>query len=258
MNAKTDDVVIDFKNVVHEFGHVVAVEDLNLQVKKGERVAILGRTGAGKSTVMNLLVGNMTPTHGTIRVNGKDPYAEHDALQGKIGMAFQGPRLLPWRTAEANVAIGQEILKVKKPERLENAHKWLSKMQLKDAAKMYPNQLSGGMRQRVSLARAFAIDPAFILLDESFSALDEVTARELRDDFVALADAEQKTAVIVTHNIEEAFAIAHRVILLGRPARILAEYHSAQEPQVGTPEFTRLRKTIHDLMVSAPTEAASS
>lgn len=249
-----NETVIDFSGVRHEFGDVVAVEDLDLKIGKGERVAILGRTGAGKSTVMNLLVGNMTPTRGTVRVDGRDPYAEHNLLQGRIGMAFQGPRLLPWRTAEANVAIGQEILKVDKRERLANARKWLEKMQLGDAAKMYPNQLSGGMRQRVSLARAFSIDPAFILLDESFSALDEVTARELRDDFVKLADAEHKTAVIVTHNIEEAFAIAHRVILLGRPARILAEYQTSQEPAVGTPEFSALRRSIHDLMVNAAYE----
>lgn len=247
----SDEVVIDFSSVHHKFGDLVAVQNLDLKIRKGERVAILGRTGAGKSTVMNLLVGNMTPTDGTVRISGFDPYAEHKRLQGRIGMAFQSPRLLPWRTAEKNVAIGQEILKIDKKKRLENARRWLDKMQLGNSFNLYPNQLSGGMRQRVSLARAFSIDPAFILLDESFSALDEVTARELRQDFVDLAEQEQKTAVIVTHNIEEAFAISHRVIVLGRPAKILAEYQTSEEPAVNTPEFTEVRKAIHNLMVDA-------
>lgn len=249
------DIVIDFSDVHHRFGDLIAVDNLNLEIGRGERVAILGRTGAGKSTVMNLLVGNMTPSRGSVRVEGFDPYAEHKQLQGRIGMAFQGPRLLPWRTAENNVAIGQEILKVSKQERLENARVWLERMQLGNSLKLYPNQLSGGMRQRVSLARAFAIDPTFLLLDESFSALDEVTARELRQDFVDLAEEEQKTAVIVTHNIEEAFAIAHRVIVLGRPAKILGEYLSADAPSVGTPEFSEIRREIHSLMVDASANA---
>lgn len=249
----TTNTVVDFKNVHHEFGAVTVVEGLDLQVQRGERLAILGKTGAGKSTVLNLLIGNLDPTSGTVRVEGYNPYAEPQKLQGLIGMAFQTPRLLPWRTAVQNVAVGQEVLGVKKPERMANARTWLDRMHLTDSYEKHPYELSGGMRQRVSLARAFAIDPALVLLDESFSALDEVTARSLREEFVQLADANANTALIVTHNIEEAFAIAHRVIVLGRPARVLAEFSTKDEPEIGTTEFTDLRTEIRLMM--APTTA---
>lgn len=251
-NGRTDndtDVVV-FDSIHHRFGNVVAVDHLDLTVRSGERLAILGRTGAGKSTVLNLLVGNLCPSVGTVRVDGRDPFAEHRELQAVIGMAFQTPRLLPWRTAEANVAVGQEILGIGKSQRIENARHWLDRMHLTDAYGRFPAELSGGMRQRVSLARAFAIDPALVLLDESFSALDEVTARSLRDDFLELADAERKTALIVTHNIEEAFAIAHRVIVLGQPAQILAEYRTATVAAVGSPEFVQLREEVRHLLTA--------
>lgn len=246
----TSDTIVDFDAVHHRFGDNVAVERLKLKIHRGERVAILGRTGAGKSTILNLLVGNYAPTNGTVRIDGLDPFAQHKRLRGVIGMAYQAPRLLPWRTALENVAVGQEIAGVGKAERERNARAWLEKMHLADSCDLTPSQLSGGMRQRVSLARAFAIDPALILLDESFSALDEVTARVLREDFIQVADEEEKTAMIVTHNIEEAFQIAHRVLLLGRPARILAEYQTEREPKVGTTEFTELRAQIRRLMLS--------
>lgn len=243
------EIVIDFDNVRHRFGDRVVVEGLSLEVTRGERIAILGRTGAGKSTLLNLLIGNLRPTSGTVRVEGKDPYLQRKQLQGRIGMAFQQPRLLPWRTALANVAVGGEVLGHKKAEREQTARYWLEKMHLGDAVDQYPNQLSGGMCQRVSLARAFAVRPAFVLLDESFSALDEVTARTLRQDFVQLADEERMTSVIVTHNIEEAFDIAHRVILLDRPAQILREYRSADVAPVGTPEFALVRNDVRQLML---------
>lgn len=246
----TSNTIVDFDTVHHAFGDNIAIERFNFKIHRGERVAILGRTGAGKSTILNLLVGNFAPTSGTVRIDGIDPYVQHKSLRGVIGMAYQAPRLLPWRTAVQNVAVGQEIAGVAKSEREANARRWLDKMHLEDAYDLVPSQLSGGMRQRVSLARAFAIDPALVLLDESFSALDEVTARVLREDFIKVAEEEQKTAMIVTHNIEEAFQMAHRVILLGRPARILAEYDTAKEPKVGTTEFTVLREKIRDLMLS--------
>ena len=246
----TSDTIVDFDKVNHRFGENVVIKDFNLKIHRGERVAILGRTGAGKSTILNLLVGNFGPTSGTVRIDGLDPFAQHKQLRGLIGMAYQAPRLLPWRTAVENVAVGQEIAGVAKAERERNARAWLDKMHLDDAYDLTPSQLSGGMRQRVSLARAFAIDPALILLDESFSALDEVTARVLREDFIKVADEEQKTAMIVTHNIEEAFQMAHRVLLLGRPARILSEYLTVNEPHVGTTEFTALRAQIRDQMLS--------
>lgn len=245
----SSDTVISFDHVQHYFGELLAVEGLDLRVRRGERIAILGRTGAGKSTLLNLLIGNMAPTSGTVRIDDFDPFVQHKKLQGRIGMAFQQARLMPWRTALDNVCVGGEILGQSRKEREQAGKYWLEKMHLGDSLDLFPSQLSGGMRQRVSLARAFAVQPVFVLLDESFSALDEVTAKALRRDFVELADEEKITSIIVTHNIEEAFDLAHRVILLGRPARILREYRVRDVAPVGTPEFAEVRREIQNIML---------
>lgn len=246
-NSPTKDVIV-FDQVHKSFNGSVAIGDLDFRVKTGERLAILGRTGAGKSTLLNLLVGNFEPTSGTVKVGGFDPFRDHDDLQGIIGMAYQSPRLVPWRTALENVAIGQEILGIPKTERLDNAAMWLERVNLGDSLHKYPAELSGGMRQRVSLARSFAIDPEVMLLDEAFSALDEVTAQQLRSDFLEVANEVNATALIVTHNIEEAFTVANKVMVLGRPAKILAEYDTAETPGPKTPEFMILREEIHNLL----------
>ena len=248
-------VIVDFDSVHHEFNGVPAVENLTLKVTEGERLAILGRTGAGKSTLLNLLIGNLNPTSGTVRIAGKDPYLQHNELRSLIGMAFQTPRLLyRWRRAADNVAVGQG--NPARPQGRPYGHGPPVARQdaLVGLLRKVPESALRRHAQRVSLARAFAIDPALILLDESFSALDEVTARTLREDFVELAEQEQKTALIVTHNIEEAFAIATRVIVLGRPAKILAEFHTASEPKIGTTEFTELRQNVRALLTSAQGE----
>ncbi len=242
-------IVVDVDNVTVRFKSFVAVEGLSLQIAKGERVAILGRTGAGKSTLLNLLVGNLAPTAGKVRVAGADPFSEHQALQGRIGMAFQSPRLVPWRTALGNVKLGLEILRRSKAEQDRTARQWLEQVHLGSAVDLYPSQLSGGMRQRVSLARAFAIEPDLILLDEAFSALDEVTAADLRNEFLRLCGQIEMTSLIVTHNIEEAFILADRVILLGRPAKILKTFVASEEPAPGTADFVAFRETIHKMIV---------
>ena len=255
MMSPAQDVVVGLQQVSVKFGGVVAIGNLSFEIRRGERVAILGRTGAGKSTLLNLLIGNLKPTSGTVRVAGFDPYREHRKLQGHIGMAFQSPRLIPWRTALANVRTGPEILKRPAAEQIRTAKKWLEQVHLSHAARLYPSQLSGGMRQRVSLARAFAIEPDIMLLDESFSALDEVTAAALRTEFLTLCRQISMTAMIVTHNIEEAFILANRVLLLGRPAKIINEFDVATSPVPGTPEFIQFRDKIHG-MIAGDTRTA--
>lgn len=257
MTAESIDPVVEVSEVSVLFDGTTAVDNLTLKINRGERVAVLGRTGAGKSTLMNLLVGNLRSTRGTVRVSGLDPHAQHKYLQGHIGMAFQAPRLLPWRTALGNVMVGLEILGEAKDKRRETALKWLRQVHLSHASHLYPSQLSGGMRQRVSLARAFAIEPDLMLLDESFSALDEVTADSLRREFLQLCKTTQMTALIVTHNIEEAFLLAQRVIVLGRPARILKEFRTEDCPAPGSNPFLEFRQTIHALIgsdVDAPAQ----
>lgn len=255
-NLATDDPVatrrrvIDVSGVDVRFDGVAAVRDLSFAVHEGERVAVLGQTGAGKSTLLNLLVGALTPTSGSVRVAGLDPVADWAAMQGKIAIAFQSPRLLPWRTAKANVALGLEILGMDKAQRLRRAEEWLERVHLDDAMTRFPAQLSGGMRQRVALARAFAVQPEVLLLDEAFSALDEVTATALRADFLAVAEDARTTAVIVTHSIEEAFGLAHRVLVLRRPATVAASFRTDTIDLTDPVRVHDLRTEVRALMAT--------
>ena len=207
----------------------LAVDGVSFELDEGERVAIIGATGCGKSTCLNIINGLTPIDAGQVEVDGVDPYHEFVALRRKIAVVFQTDRLLPWRTALDNAAVGLEILGQSKPAREQLAREWLARLDLAGFEHRYPHELSGGMRQRVSLARAFALDPSILLLDEAFGHLDEVTARRLRNDFLALVttiDEHRRsgtTVVFVTHNIEEAIEVGNRVIALDRPARVLAD-----------------------------------
>lgn len=217
----TIDPVIEIRNIHKSFGGFVAVDDFSLRVESGEIVALLGRTGAGKSTVLNLVMGTIGPDQGTIRVAGFDPYAQFRELKGRIAVSFQTDRLLPWRTAVENAELGLLILGVPKAEARTRALAWLERVNLKGAQDKYVHELSGGMRQRVSLARALAVDPAIVFLDESFSQLDHATAGKLRRDFHRIAKEFGKTCLFVTHRIEDAIEIADRAIVLNPGARIV-------------------------------------
>jgi NitT/TauT family transport system ATP-binding protein len=197
-----------------------AVDGLNLDIAEGEMVALLGKTGCGKSTTFNLIAGLLAPSEGTVRVHGFDPFKNFHDLRGKIAVVFQNDRLLPWRTAIGNVELGLEMLDKPAPERHEIAQFWLSRLGLAGHERDYPHALSGGMRQRVSIARAFATDASILLCDEPFSALDEITAQRLREDFARLVRENGKTAVFITHSINEALQIGRRVIVMTRPAKI--------------------------------------
>ena len=217
-------LLIEVANARKSFAGFVAVEDFNLSVASGEIVALLGKTGAGKSTVLNLVMGTIPPNSGRICVAGFDPYHQFRALRGKIAVSFQTDRLLPWRTAVENAELGLLILGVEKREARERALSWLERVKLTGAENKYVHELSGGMRQRVSLARALAVDPAIIFLDESFSQLDHVTSKALRTDFHRIAKEFGKTCLFVTHRIADAIEIADRALILTQGAHIaLAE-----------------------------------
>ncbi|MFK4539720.1 NitT/TauT family transport system ATP-binding protein [Bradyrhizobium ottawaense] len=222
--------IIELEDVAKVFGKsgsaaaFVAVEGLKLDVPEGQMLALLGKTGCGKSTIFNMIAGLTAPTSGRVRVDGTDPFGQFDALRGKMAIVFQGDRLLPWRTAVQNVELGLEMLDRPAAERRAIAMQWLETLGLAGHAHDYPHALSGGMRQRVSIARAFAVDAKILLCDEPFSALDEMTGRGLRAEFANLVKSNNKTAVFITHSIDEALAIGDRIVVLKRPAKVAIDH----------------------------------
>jgi NitT/TauT family transport system ATP-binding protein len=218
--------VSGLKKVFHQTGTgqaVVAIERLDFVVEQGEMVAIVGQTGCGKSTFLNVLIGLERPTEGRIAVGGRAPYDDFDHFRGVLAAVFQQDRLLPWRTAIDNVRLPLELLGRDPGEQVARARAWLDRLGLGRFERAYPHELSGGMRQRVALARAFVIDPSLLLADEAFGHLDEVTAAALRQTFIDLARTEGNTAILVTHQLEEAIEMGGRILVFGRPGRLLAD-----------------------------------
>jgi NitT/TauT family transport system ATP-binding protein len=243
------ELVIRFNEVSKTFqrpdgsGDFVAVDKLSFEIAKGEIVAVLGKTGCGKSTMFNIVAGLIEPSSGEARVVGHDPFREFDFFRGKIGIVFQNDRLMPWRTALDNVLLGLQVLDTNTQQARETARGWLARLGLTGHENDYPHALSGGMRQRVSIARAFAVDPEILLCDEPFSALDEMTARDLRAEFVRLVRQSNKTAVFITHQINEAMEIGDRVLVFHRPACIAYEARLD-----ATTSFDERRKLRDDIM----------
>ena len=218
--------VTGLRKVFHQTGTgepVVALERLEFTVPQGDMVAIVGQTGCGKSTFLNLLIGLDRPTEGRIAVGGLAPYEDFDHFRGRLAAVFQQDRLLPWRTAIDNVRLPLELLGHHPSEQLTRARAWLERLGLSRFERAYPHELSGGMRQRVALARAFVIEPTLLLADEAFGHLDEVTAAALRQTFVELARTEGNTAILVTHQLEEAIDMGGRILVFGRPGCVLAD-----------------------------------
>ncbi len=235
-------IVLD--RVFKAFDGRPAVEDLSLTVESGDIVGVVGKTGAGKSTALHMIMGVFPPDRGTIRVNGLDPYRDFQKLRGALAVSFQTDRLLPWRRAVDNVALGLQILGVDRAERERRAREWLARVKMAGAEAKYPHELSGGMRQRVSFARALAVDPAIVLLDESFSQLDEVTSRELRHDFAELVRSLGKTSVFITHRLEDALEMAERIIVLGAPARVVTEVRTTVGERADPGRLAELRRKV--------------
>jgi NitT/TauT family transport system ATP-binding protein len=227
--TQVTDPIIRFDDVTKAFrrpdgrGDLLAVDRLSFAIQPGEIVAVLGKTGCGKSTMFNLIAGLIEPTSGRVSVVGHDPFREFGFFRGKIGIIFQNDRLMPWRNALDNVLLGLDILHMERRQAESIGRSWLTRLGLAGHEKDYPHALSGGMRQRVSISRAFAVDPQILLCDEPFSALDEMTARDLRSEFVRLVRQNGKTAVFITHSISEAMQVGDRVLVFQRPARIAFE-----------------------------------
>ena len=199
-----------------------AVRELSLQVAPGEFVSIVGPTGCGKSTLLNVAAGLLLPSSGKVRVEG-EPLR---GLNRRAGYLFQSEALLPWRSARENVAAGLRFRGVERAQSLARADEWLGRVGLSGFGSRYPHQLSGGMRKRVALAQTLILDPAIVLMDEPFSALDVQTRQLMENELLDLWSADRKSVVFITHDLEEAISLSDRVVVLsaGPQTRVIGEF----------------------------------
>jgi len=221
---------------------ITALTSVSLDIKKGEFVSLVGPSGCGKTTLLRIMADLLTPTSGTISIG--DESAKEARLKGRYGMVFQSPVLYDWRTVLKNVELPLEIMGVPKKERRERAEEMLEMVSLKDFTKSYPGQLSGGMQQRVGIARALVLRPEILLMDEPFSALDEFTREQLHQDLLNIWRRTNKTIVFVTHNISESVFLSDRICVLSpHPGRLSAvvnvDFDRPRNIQIkNTPEYT--------------------
>jgi NitT/TauT family transport system ATP-binding protein len=214
--AEADNAVVA-RGISKTYGSVEALKNLTLEFPRGQLTSLLGPSGCGKTTLLKIIAGLLKPTAGEIEVNGK-PVTGPGPDRAFV---FQDFALLPWASVIRNVAFGLELRGVARSEREAIAEKYIAEVGLAGFEKSFPHELSGGMRQRVGLARALSVDADVLLMDEPFSAVDEQTRRKFQEDLLSLVQNENKTFIFVTHSIEEAVYVSDQIaILLPRPSRV--------------------------------------
>ncbi len=211
---------LELAGVAHAYGPTPAIAAIDLRVAAGEFVAIAGPTGCGKSTLLRIAGGLLSPSAGAATIDGRPPAEARK--RKRLGYVFQDPALLPWLSARENIALAGELNRGGGAR--VDADAMLALVGLGEAAARRPHELSGGMRQRIALARALALDPALLLMDEPFAALDEITRETMRYELLRIWEQRRTTVVFVTHSIREAVTLANRVVVLtAGPARIRAD-----------------------------------
>ena len=256
------DIAIEIKGVSHSFEgasgqsspssqELMALETTNLEIRRGELLSLIGPSGCGKSTLLNMMGGLLTPASGEVRVNGVQVSAP---MPKTVSFVFQENALFPWNTILDNIVVALTFQCVPSSERLDLAHQALRAVGLSEFANYYPDQLSGGMRQRAALARALSLKTDIILMDEPFAALDEQTRMVLGEDLSTLLNQTGKTIVLVTHSLGEAVFLSDRIaVISARPGRVL-EVIDVNEPHPRNPEFvtslkfSELRNRLYELL----------
>ena len=227
-----------------------ALSEVNLEIRRGDFISFIGPSGCGKTTLLRVIADLEKPTGGSIVVNGVSP--EQARLQRAYGYVFQSPALFPWRTVEGNLKLPLEIMGIDAVERTRRAKESLKMVNLEGFEKKFPWQLSGGMQQRVSIARALTFDPELLLMDEPFGALDEIVRDQLNEHFLRLWEKNRKTVVFVTHSIPEAAYLSTRIVVMSpRPGRIIecidSDLPSDRTLDIReTPEFLDLSHRIRE------------
>jgi NitT/TauT family transport system ATP-binding protein len=245
-------LAVDIRNVSLTFetsdGKVDALSDVSLQIADGEFVSFIGPSGCGKTTMLRVIADLQQPTAGTLLVNGVS--AEQARLERRYGYVFQAPALFPWRTIEKNLKLPLEIMGFSDSEQAQRAAHYLALVNLTGFERKFPWQLSGGMQQRVSIARALSFDPALLLMDEPFGALDEIVRDHLNEQLLQLWDKTGKTVLFVTHSIPEAVFLSSKIVVMSpRPGRIIdvidCNFPRDRTLEIReTPEFLRIAQRV--------------
>ncbi|WP_296998901.1 MULTISPECIES: ABC transporter ATP-binding protein [unclassified Thalassospira] len=240
---------LHIKNVSHRYDQLEVLRDIDFSIEPGEVVALIGPSGCGKSTLLSIIGGLLAPTDGEVLMCDQ---ATPDGCLNPLTYVFQDFALLPWRTVAGNISLVLEDHPLSKAEREERIAEVLAQTNLSDFANAYPKQLSGGMKQRVGIARALAVRPAVLLMDEPLSALDAQTRILLLEEFADLFARTGMTAVYVTHNLNEAVRLAHKVVALRRRPGTIKEVHTIDVPikvrQEGMPELIAHEQALWDLI----------
>lgn len=217
VESQVADHAVSVRSICKNYGHVEALRDMSLDFPRGQLTSLLGPSGCGKTTLLKIIAGLLPANSGEVLINGKPV----NAPGPDRAFVFQDFALLPWASVLRNVAFGLELRNVAKSEREAIAEKYIANVGLKGFESSYPHELSGGMRQRVGLARALSVNAEVLLMDEPFSAVDEQTRRKFQEDLLDLVKNENKTFIFVTHSIEEAVYVSDQIaILLPRPSRV--------------------------------------
>lgn len=216
-----NNIYIHVEHLTHRYqtrtGDVTALQDVNFDVRKGEFFVILGPSGCGKSTLMKILCGLLTPTEGSVTVNGTQVHQPLD----KVGIVFQQPVLLKWCSILDNVLLPATALGLPKKDYEDKARDLIQLVGLKGFEKKYPSELSGGMQQRVSIARSLLMDPDFLLMDEPFGALDAITRDVMNEELLKIWEEKKQTILFITHSINEAVFMADNIMMMWpRPGRV--------------------------------------
>jgi len=253
MSGNSGSVVIEFRDVGLYLGGKEITQNIEFNVRKGEFVCVIGASGCGKTTLLRLVSGLYQPTTGSVYVDGK----KVEGPSRDVAIVFQdySRALLPWRTAAGNVSLALEAIGVPRSERADRINALLGKVGLAQHAAKYPSQLSGGMQQRLQIARSLAQGASILLMDEPFGALDAMTRQSLQDEVLDLAADSGATVLFVTHDLEEALYLGDRVVALysnpGRIARIVDIPLTRPRNQLSTreePDFLHLRRELFGLM----------
>ena len=242
-----DDVKVSVRELTKRFGDLTVLDGISFNIRKGELLCIVGPTGCGKTTFLNCMSKLTDTTAGNIYIDGEVA----NPVRHNLAFVFQEPTALPWLTVAENVAYGMNIKGIRKKEKLDRLQYILDLVGLRDTADLYPNQISASMMQRVAVARAFAVNPDLLLMDEPYGQLDVKLRFYLEDELVKLWQTLKSTVLFVTHNIEEAVYIAERILVLSpKPTKIRAEV-AVDLPRPRNymdPRFIEIRRQVTELI----------